>query len=560
MVEVNFNYEGNNTNIQCDINDKIKDIINKFLIKINKNENTNLYYLYNGNKIKEELTFYEQANQIDKDRNKMNVIVYNSLEEPNIKKEIISKDIICLNCKEICLLDINDYKINFHNCINEHVNNNILLNNYEYTQRINLNEITCDICKKYNKNNTHNNDFYICNNCNKNICPLCRTNHDESHNIINYDDKNYICKKHNDIFNKFCKKCNENICIICENEHNNHEILDLSQILIKKDDLNKIMNELKESIDKYKFKINIIKEIFDKMINIMDIYYRINAIIINNYNMNKRNYYKLLNIYNLKNNNEMIIKDLNNIINNDNISEIYNYSFNNFYNENGEKYIGEIKNGLKDGKGILYYNKNDKNNRKKYEGNFKNDKREGKGIFYWNNGDKYEGDWKNDIFEGKGIYYWNDGNRYEGDFKNDKREGKGIIYWENGNRYEGDFKNNEREGKGIMYYNNNNRYEGEFKNDKKEGKGTMFYNNGDKYEGDFKNDKKEGKGKMFYNNGDKYEGDFINDKKEGKGIYYFNNGCRYEGNFKNDKKNGKGIMFCNNGKIKKIIGKTIKFK
>ena len=59
-------------------------------------------------------------------------------------------------------------------------------------------------------------------------------------------------------------------------------------------------------------------------------YYQINNDIFNNYNMTRRNYFKLLNIYNLKNNNEIIIKDLSHIINNDNISEIYNYSFNNF--------------------------------------------------------------------------------------------------------------------------------------------------------------------------------------------------------------------------------------
>jgi len=62
MAEVKFNYEGSNASIQCDINDKIKDIIDKFLIKINKKENINLYYLYNGNQINKELTFYEQAN------------------------------------------------------------------------------------------------------------------------------------------------------------------------------------------------------------------------------------------------------------------------------------------------------------------------------------------------------------------------------------------------------------------------------------------------------------------------------------------------------------------
>ena len=48
-------------------------------------------------------------------------------------------------------------------------------------------------------------------------------------------------------------------------------------------------NELKDVIDKYKYKIHVIKEIFDKMINLMDIYYKINNNIINNYNINKRN-------------------------------------------------------------------------------------------------------------------------------------------------------------------------------------------------------------------------------------------------------------------------------
>ena len=43
----------------------------------------------------------------------MNVIVYNNLEDTNIQNEIISKEIICLDCKENCLIDINNFKINF---------------------------------------------------------------------------------------------------------------------------------------------------------------------------------------------------------------------------------------------------------------------------------------------------------------------------------------------------------------------------------------------------------------------------------------------------------------
>ena len=79
-MEVIFNYGGNPTSIQCNINDKIKDIKTKFLLKIDKKD-TNLYYLYNGNQLKDESTFNEQANDLDKNRKKMNIIVTQSEED-----------------------------------------------------------------------------------------------------------------------------------------------------------------------------------------------------------------------------------------------------------------------------------------------------------------------------------------------------------------------------------------------------------------------------------------------------------------------------------------------
>ena len=114
MVEVIFNYKGINTIIQCNINDKMKDIINRFLNKIGKNENnTNLLYIYGDNIINYELTFIQQANEIDRNRNKMNIVV--KLNNDNKKdeiKEIISKDIICPECGENILINIKDFKIN----------------------------------------------------------------------------------------------------------------------------------------------------------------------------------------------------------------------------------------------------------------------------------------------------------------------------------------------------------------------------------------------------------------------------------------------------------------
>ena len=129
----------------------------------------------------------------------MNIIVTKTEDNKIEVQEIKSKYVICPECKENILINIDNFKVNFHDCKNNH-NIYKALNEFEETQKINLNNIICNICNTNNKGNTHNNEFYICNTCNKNICPLCKLNHDKSHIIINYEDKNYICDKHNEPF------------------------------------------------------------------------------------------------------------------------------------------------------------------------------------------------------------------------------------------------------------------------------------------------------------------------------------------------------------------------
>jgi len=102
MVEVIFNYEGINTKIQCNIDDIMKDIINKFLIKIGKNENDNdLLYIYGANIINYELTFFQQASKLDNNRKAMNIIVKSNNDNKKEAKGIISKDIICPELEKI---------------------------------------------------------------------------------------------------------------------------------------------------------------------------------------------------------------------------------------------------------------------------------------------------------------------------------------------------------------------------------------------------------------------------------------------------------------------------
>ena len=175
------------------------------------------------------MKYIEIINSEDKKRKNMNILVY----ETNIKNEKSNmakmNEIICPECKENILININEYKINLYNCKNKHKYNNILLS--EYDQNIDISKIICNKCKVRNKSNVYNNEIYKCLTCDDIICPLCKTLHDKKHIIINYDLTNYICKKHNENYKIYCKKCNENICTKCEKEHKNHEKINFNDIL-----------------------------------------------------------------------------------------------------------------------------------------------------------------------------------------------------------------------------------------------------------------------------------------------------------------------------------------
>ena len=109
MSQVIFTYEGNTTSIQCDENDKVRDICLKFCTKVNEDLDC-LYFLYGGEKLKEELTFKEIINGPDIERNKMNIVV-NSTKTTENNSIIKSKEILCPKCGESAILDISNYQI-----------------------------------------------------------------------------------------------------------------------------------------------------------------------------------------------------------------------------------------------------------------------------------------------------------------------------------------------------------------------------------------------------------------------------------------------------------------
>ena len=212
MVEVEFNYQQIKISIQGNLKDIFEEIIQKYVTKANLDIN-NIYFISNGKIINNEDKLENLMSESDKRNKKIIILVYSinnniNIENTNIR---ISKDVICPKCKEICKYKIKDYKIKLYDCKNGHITD-INLNEYENSQAINISQIKCDACKNKNKSNTFNNEFFICYQCNMNLCPLCKSIHDKTHSIINYDNKNYICNKHNEIFVQYCT--NDSLCLL----------------------------------------------------------------------------------------------------------------------------------------------------------------------------------------------------------------------------------------------------------------------------------------------------------------------------------------------------------
>ena len=153
LAKIKFNYKGLETEIQSNLNEKIKNIFKRYTNKVGI-DISKLYFIYNGNKINDNIIINEIINEEDKRRNIMNILVNendNQIIEENIIK---SKEIICPKCKENILIKIDGYKINLFNCKNNHQINNILLNEFE--NNIDISKIICNNCKNQNKSNTYN--------------------------------------------------------------------------------------------------------------------------------------------------------------------------------------------------------------------------------------------------------------------------------------------------------------------------------------------------------------------------------------------------------------------
>ena len=306
--EIRFVFNGMDIDVPCKKEDKIKNIYNKVMGKFNIDIN-DVYLLLKGVLVNLESTLEEYLTPIDSNEEKINILIYKKHELENSKKneDTLSKYIICPKCGDSCLMEIEDYKIKLYNCKNNHKTKNILIDEFYNTQKVNLEAIICSECGQ-NKKDVYGNKFYFCLICKKNFCPLCSSSHNKIHkSIINYDEKHFICNVHHqESFISFCNDCNENLCFICEKAHNNHSRVNLNSIIPSIDNIKKKIENFRSKINKMKKIFKEIIEKIEKVCNSMEIYYKINNEIANQFDINKRNYFDFQNINNIEKNLQLI--------------------------------------------------------------------------------------------------------------------------------------------------------------------------------------------------------------------------------------------------------------
>ena len=171
----------------------------------------------------------------------------------------------------------------------------------------------------------------------------------------------------------------------------------------------------------------------------------------------------------------------------------------------------------------------------KYVGEYKDGKRNGQGTYTWSDGAKYVGENKDDMSNGQGTMTYADGGKYIGEWKDGKKDGQGTYTWSDGAKYVGEYKDGKRNGQGTMTYADGGKYIGEWKDGKKDGQGTRTNADGVKYVGEWKDDKENGQGTYTWQNPwEQYVGEVKDGTRHGKGTYTMADGTVEKGLWEDD--------------------------
>ena len=323
MNKVDFNYNGSTFIIQCNNDDKMK-IVNKFLTKCEKNKK-NIFFLYNGQILNEELVFNRCANNLDKSRNYMNVLVIEQQYVDDDSNKFKKSDyIICPKCNERAYISIKDFKFTIYGCKNGHITENLNINEFTKSQSIDQSKILCNNCN-ISKFEINNDEFFRCYTCEQNVCNICKNSHEKSHILKSYELYNYYCDLHCDLYINYCDDCKIDLCAFCEKDHKNHKIITYGSLLpdMEKIEKNDLQNT-KEIIVELKSSINDMSNHLNNLNKNLDIYFDIYNDIISHFNYSNKEYSVIQNVNEIEKYNNNFIGFITEIIRDNNIESKFN--------------------------------------------------------------------------------------------------------------------------------------------------------------------------------------------------------------------------------------------
>jgi hypothetical protein len=120
--------------------------------------------------------------------------------------------------------------------------------------------------------------------------------------------------------------------------------------------------------------------------------------------------------------------------------------------ENGNQYVGEYKDGKRNGQGTYTYSPKSEWAGEQYVGEYKDGKRNGQGKYTYASGDQYVGEYKDGKRNGQGNYTYASGNNYIGGWKDNRKDGQGTYTYADGTVEQGIWKDGVSQSEAVRLW------------------------------------------------------------------------------------------------------------
>ena len=162
----------------------------------------------------------------------------------------------------------------------------------------------------------------------------------------------------------------------------------------------------------------------------------------------------------------------------------------------------------------------------------------------YSSGEVYVGEWRNGARNGRGTYTLTNKDSYTGEWKDGKQHGRGTNTWFNGDSYTGGWYEGQQHGHGVYHAAKGYSYDGNWLAGMPHGQGTYkgAGTKKDVWVCEWREGKQHGYGTCTYASGSVYVGEWVHGKEHGNGTLTRTNGTVYSGGWKDGKQHGYGTV------------------